>query len=72
MGKTKQLNVPTNAFQEFAGLVGENNVRAVIAGADRDQNAVIVVLEYEPDERATLHYLEDFVEDKWLEIEEGH
>ncbi len=68
MGKTKQLSVPSDAFFEFAQLVGENSVRATIAGTD-DDDTVKVVLEYEPDERATVHYLEDFVEDRWLEIE---
>lgn len=70
MGRTKQLTVPKGAFFEFAQLVGENNVRAMIGGTDDEADAVVVNLEYEPDERATVHYLEDFVEDRWLEIEE--
>ena len=70
MGKTKQLSVPTDAFHEFAGIVGMNKVRAKIDGADESDGAIVVTVEYEPDERATVHYLEDFVEDRWLEIEE--
>lgn len=70
MAKTKHLSVPSDAFFEFAQLVGENNVRATVSGTDDDDGAVIVSIEYEPDERATVHHIEDFVEDKWLEIEE--
>ena len=70
MGKTKQLSVPSEAIHEFAELVGMNKVRARIDGADKTDGAIVVTVEYEPDERATVHYLEDFVEDRWLEIEE--
>lgn len=70
MGKTKQLSVPTDAFYDFAQMVGENNVRTTVEGIDEDDDAIIVSLEYEPDERATVHLIEDYVEDRWLEIED--
>ena len=71
MPRTKELNVPLSAMVKVASLIEENQLTASILGPHEEKDDTIVIeVEYELEERETVHTLEDFIEDTWEELDE--
>ncbi len=71
MTRTKQLEVPESAMTEVAGLIAQRELTVTIVGPHGEiENAIVIEVEYEPEEREAVHALEDFIEDTWEELEE--
>jgi phosphopantothenoylcysteine synthetase/decarboxylase len=71
MTSTKQLEVPESAMTEVAELIAQRELTVTIVGPHGEiENAIVIEVEYEPEEREAVHALEDFIEDQWAELDD--
>jgi hypothetical protein len=69
--KSKKFKVPVEDMGEIAQFINENALTVLVVGTDDGQvEAIILKVEYGPNERAEVHQLEDLIDDKWDEYEE--
>ncbi len=65
----KELHVPTGAIIDVADVLLENEVTNEIIGTDADEDAVILEVQYDKEQREIIHEVEDIISD-FLEEEE--
>ena len=72
MTRTKQLEVPESAMTEVAGLIAQRELTVTIVGPHSEiENAIVIEVEFEPEEREAVHALEDLIEDHWAKLDDG-
>ncbi len=65
------MEVPESAMTEVAGLIAQRELTVTIVGPHGEiENAIVIEVEYEPEEREAVHALEDFIEDQWTELDD--
>jgi len=67
---TKQLEVPVGALIEVADLLIENEITHQMVATDEDNDTVTIEVEYDRDERDTIHEVEDAIDDYEADEEE--
>ncbi len=60
---TKQLEVPVGALMEVADLLIENEITHQMVATDEDNDTITIEVEYDRDERDTIHEVEDAIDD---------
>ena len=60
---TKQLEVPVGALMEVADLLIENEITHQMVATDGDNDTITIEVEYDRDERDTIHEVEDAIDD---------
>ena len=60
---TKQLEVPVGALMEVADLLIENEITHQMVATDEDNETITIEVEYDRDERDTIHEVEDAIDD---------
>lgn len=60
---TKQLEVPVGALIEVADLLIENEITHQMVATDEDNDTVTIEVEYDRDERDTIHEIENAIDD---------
>jgi len=60
---TKQLEVPVGALIEVADLLIENEITHQMVATDEDNDTVTIEVEYDRDDRDTIHEVEDAIDD---------
>ncbi len=60
---TKQLEVPVGVLIEVADLLIENEITHQMVETDEDNGTITIEVEYDRDERDTIHEAEDLIDD---------
>jgi sulfur carrier protein ThiS len=60
---TKQLEVPVGALMEVADLLIENEITHQMVATDEDNDTITIEVEYDRDDRDTIHEVEDAIDD---------
>lgn len=60
---TKQLEVPVGVLIEVADLLIENEITHQMVATDEDNGTITIEVEYDRDERDTIHEAEDLIDD---------
>jgi hypothetical protein len=67
MNRTKiireDIEVPVDIMIEIAGMLLEADIAAIISGSDGDEGTVTLSVDYEPEERQTIHDVNDRIEE---------
>ena len=69
---TKQLEVPVGALIEVADLLIENEITHQMVATDEDNDTVTIEVEYDRDERDTIHEVEDAIDDYEVDDEDDN
>ena len=71
MQKSKQIDVPVSAILDIAKILEENEIENQILGPSEEKDeAIVLEVTYEKEERESIFELEAAVEDAWEELEE--
>ena len=60
---TKQLEVPVGVLMEVADLLIENEITHQMVATDEDNDTITIEVEYDRDERDTIHEVENAIDD---------
>ena len=66
----KELHVPTGAIIEVADVLLENEITNEIIGTNADEDAVILEVQYDKEQREVIHEVEDIISDFLEEAEQ--
>jgi hypothetical protein len=66
----KELHVPTAAIIEVADVLLENEIINEIIGTEPDEDAVILEVQYDKEQREVIHEVEDIISDFLEEAEQ--
>ena len=71
MTKTKNFDVPVSAILGIAKILEENEIENQILGpSEEEDEAIVLEVSYEKEEREAIFELESAIEDAWEELEE--
>ena len=59
----KELQVPVGAILDVADVLIQNEITHEIVGTDSDEDTITLVVQYDRDERKTIHEIEDIIAD---------
>lgn len=59
----KELNIPIGVIIEVADMLLENEIIFDIVGTDEDNDALIIEVECEKEQREIIHQIEDTIDD---------
>ena len=69
--KKKQFDVPVSAMLGISKILEENKIENQILGPSEDKDeAVVIEVTFEKEDRETIFELESAIEDAWEELEE--
>ena len=69
--KSKQFDVPVSAMLGISKILEENEIENQILGPSEEKDeAVVIEVTFEKEDRDTIFELESAIEDAWDEIEE--
>jgi hypothetical protein len=66
----KELHVPTGAIIDVADVLLENEITNEIIGTESDEDAVILEVQYDKEQREIIHEVEDIISDFLEEAEQ--
>ena len=66
----KELHVPTGAIIDVVDVLLENEVTNEIIGTEPDEDAIILEVQYDKDQREIIHEVEDIISDFLEEAEQ--
>ena len=66
----KELHVPTGAIIKVADVLLENEITNEIIGTEPDEDAVILEVQYDKEQREVIHEVEDIISDFLEEAEQ--
>ncbi len=66
----KELHVPTGAIIDVADVLLENEITNEIIGTEPDEDAVILEVQYDKEQREVIHEVEDIISDFLEEAEQ--
>lgn len=60
---TKELEIPIALMTEIVEMIVDNSISHVLIGADTEEDTITIEVDYEREERAIIHAIEDLIED---------
>jgi hypothetical protein len=59
----KELNVPADAMMQVVNVLTENELSATITRSDNEDDTTTIEVQYEKNDRAAIHEIEDIIEE---------